>query len=226
VARAGKKGVIIGLSGGIDSSVVAVLSKRALGDAVLGLILPCQSARIDERLAMKLARAFDIWTKKVDLTAPFEQLSASDHEPSQRALANMKSRIRMVMLYYFANTLDYLVAGTGNKSEIMIGYFTKHGDGGCDILPLGSLLKREVRSLARELAIPSEIIARPPTAGLWKGQTDEKEIAMSYEDLDESLAAIEDGRADNVDEEIMRKTRLLMRRSSHKRKKIPVFSKQ
>jgi NAD+ synthase len=142
------------------------------------------------------------------------------------AKANLKPRLRMVALYYLANSLDYLVAGTGNKSELMIGYFTKYGDGGCDILPLGDLLKTEVRKLARELEIPDEIIKRAPTAGLWDGQTDEGEIGMSYTDLDRCLRAIEMKRLGEVKEEVLMRTRLLIRNSRHKRNAIPIFKKK
>jgi NAD+ synthase len=90
-------------------------------------------------------------------------------------------------LYYFANKLNYLVVGTGNKTELMVGYFTKYGDGGADILPLGTLLKNQVRELAEYLKIPKKIISKPPSAGLWKGQTDEEEIGVSYEQLDKYL---------------------------------------
>jgi len=226
VKNADKKGIVIGLSGGIDSSVVAVLSKKALGGNVLGLILPCQSSSMDERIARKLVKKFDIKVKRVDLTTMFDRLSEVDYGASNLARANLKPRLRMLTLYYFANSLNYLVVGTGNKSELMSGYFTKYGDGGCDILPLGGLLKTEMRSLARELKIPSEIIRRPPTAGLWEGQTDEKEIDMSYEDLDKCLRAIEKGKVSSVKKGNLRKVQLMIRKSNHKRKKIPIFKKK
>ena len=119
------------------------------------------------------------------------------------AKANLKPRLRMMILYYFANSQDYLVAGTGNKSELCVGYFTKYGDGGVDILPLGGLLKTEVRKLAKELGIPKEIIDRTPSAGLWKDQTDEGEMGMSYEDLDFCLEAIEKGEENLIKKEIL-----------------------
>jgi NAD+ synthase len=223
VKRAQKKGIVVGLSGGIDSSVVAALAKQALGNDVLGLILPCQSSGRDEKLALKFAQKFKIRVKKVDLTAIFNQLSGIDRHANILAKANLKPRLRMLTLYYFANAWDYLVAGTGNKSELMIGYFTKYGDGGCDILPLGGLLKTEVRSLARALKIPAEIIRRPPSAGLWQGQTDEAEINLSYEDLDACLKAVDEGEFDRVNKENLSKVQLMIRDSRHKRKKIPIF---
>jgi NAD+ synthase len=226
VKKAAKKGVVVGLSGGIDSALTAVLAKKALGDYVLGLILPCASNPRDEKMTRKLAKKFDIKLKKIDLTDIYKRFEKVYPNAGYLAKANLKPRLRMVALYYLANSLDYLVAGTGNKSELMIGYFTKYGDGGCDILPLGDLLKTEVRKLARELEIPDEIIKRAPTAGLWDGQTDEGEIGMSYTDLDRCLRAIEMKRLGEVKEEVLMRTRLLIRNSRHKRNAIPIFKKK
>ncbi|MCK4904772.1 NAD(+) synthase [bacterium] len=223
VKNANKKGIVLGLSGGIDSSVVAVLSKKALGDNVLGLLLPCNSSNIDERLATELANTSNIKTRKIDSSGLFNQLININPKANDLAKANLKPRLRMLILYYFANSLDYLVAGTGNKSEIMTGYFTKHGDGGCDVLPLGGLLKTEVKSLARELNLPSEIIKRPPTAGLWEGQTDESEMAITYKDLDKCLIAIESKTFKNLKESDLKRVRLMIKKSHHKRKRIPMF---
>lgn len=209
VENAGEKGVVVGLSGGIDSSVAAELSKKALG--------------IDEELAMKFAKEFGIKTKKIGLTALFDYLKGVCSCSNDIARANLKPRLRMLVLYYFANSLDYLVAGTGNKSELTIGYFTKYGDGGCDILPLGGLLKTEVRNMAKELKVPSEIIERPSTAGLWGRQIDEKEIDISYEDLDNVIKAIEEDNLSNVKKKDLRKTQLMIKKSNHKREKILIF---
>jgi len=103
------------------------------------------------------------------------------------AKANLKARLRMLTLYYVSNQMKYLVAGSGNRSELTIGYFTKYGDGGVDILPLGNLVKKEVRELARYLDVPREIIDKAPSAGLWLGQTDESEMGFTYEALDRYL---------------------------------------
>lgn len=223
VKSANKEGVVLGLSGGIDSSVVAALSKLALGDNVLGLILPCQSSVRDERLARKFAKKFGIKLRKVNLTGTFNKLSNLCVEAGGLARANLKPRLRMLVLYYFANSLNYLVAGTGNKSELMIGYFTKYGDGACDILPLGGLLKTDVRKLAKELGIPGEIVKRPPTAGLWEGQTDEDEIGMCYENLDKCLKVIEEKGEPKVGRKTLQKVEAMIRSSRHKREKPPLF---
>jgi NAD+ synthase len=224
VQEADKKGVVVGLSGGIDSATVAVLSKKALGDNVLGIIAPCKSNARDEELAIKVARKFNIEVKRIVLDAIFDKLVKAYPGGSDIAKANLKPRLRMTILYYFANSLDYLVAGTGNKSELFIGYFTKYGDGGVDILPLGGLLKTEVRELARDLGIPDEIIDRPPSAGLWDNQTDEAEIGITYEELDKAIKAIETGQINDINKSSLLKVKKAMENSEHKRAKIPIFS--
>ena len=225
VQKANKKGVILGLSGGIDSSCAAVLSKKALGDNVLGLILPCGNNSIDEGFALKVAKKFNIATKKIYLDNMFDNLSNIYPEGSDIAKANLKPRLRMMTLYYFANTLDYLVVGTGNKSELSIGYFTKYGDGGVDILPLGELLKTEVRELAEELEISKEIIDRPPSAGLWPNQTDEGELGITYEKLDKTIRLLENNQIESTEEREFLKVKRMIKDSQHKRAKVPIFKK-
>ncbi len=226
VTAAGKKGVVVGLSGGIDSAVVAVLAKKAMRDNVIGLILPCGNDAMDEELAAKLADRFRIKTQTADLYDIYTRLCAHFTGGTAVARANLKPRLRMMALYYFANTLDYLVAGTGNKSELIIGYFTKYGDGGCDILPLAGLLKTEVRKLAKDLRIPGEIIKRPPSAGLWEGQADEDEIGISYKELDSCLMALEKGKRTDSKNRNLARVKLMVKNSQHKRKKIPIFQKK
>jgi NAD+ synthase len=188
IKDAKKKGIVLGLSGGIDSSVVAVLCKKAIGNKnLLCILLPCQSQKIDIIDAKKVAKKFDLNIKTIDLTNVYQNFLKVLPEGNKLSLANIKPRLRMLTLYYFANNLNYIVAGTGNKSELSVGYFTKYGDGGVDILPIGNLYKSEVRAMAKYLNIPSEIIKKPPTAGLWAGQTDEDEMGMTYDYLEYSL---------------------------------------
>ena len=194
VEEAGAEGVVMGISGGVDSSVVASLAKRAVGERLIGVIIPCHSEPLDIRYASLVAEKLKIKTEPVVLDSLYDKFLELLPSGKRLALGNLKARLRMATLYFFANNLNYLVVGTGNKSEISVGYFTKYGDGGCDILPLGDLLKTEVRKLARRLEIPEEIINQVPSAGLWRGQTDEGEMGLSYEDLDEIISAIEVGK--------------------------------
>jgi NAD+ synthase len=228
----GARGVVLGMSGGLDSSVVAVLCKQAFPDTTLGLILPCFSRNEDVAHAKLVAARFGIETKEFDLSPIFtvllDLLEAEAHESELNiAIANLKPRLRMICLYYFANQLNYLVVGTGNKSELSIGYFTKYGDGAADILPLGDILKTEERELAEALGIPKEIIDKAPSAGLWAGQTDEAEIGVSYADLDEIIGALErgdvNGRTSGYEPELVERVKRMMDASRHKREAIPVF---
>ena len=225
VEEASAEGVILGMSGGLDSSVTAVLCKNAFPTSTLGLIMPCFSDPEDIAHVKQVAEKFDIETRKVDLSPIFlmvlETLESRAYE-GDIATANLKPRLRMLVLYYFANKLNYLVIGTGNKSELMIGYFTKYGDGGVDLLPLGDLLKTEVRALAEVLDIPKAIIEMPPSAGLWAGQTDETEIGMSYEVLDGVLKAIASTDFAGCDMDKVEKVKDMVKRAGHKREKTPV----
>ncbi len=193
VLSAGCKGVVLGMSGGLDSSVAAVLCQRAFPEDMLGVIMPCYSCGEDAEHARAVASRFSIPIKVVALDtvldALLEVLAGDEVEPAlgRMAESNLKVRLRMVPLYYFANRFRYTVVGSSNRCELAVGYFTKHGDGGVDIIPLGNLVKEQVRELARFLDIPQPIIDKPPSAGLWPGQTDEDEMGISYEELDRYL---------------------------------------
>ena len=186
------KGFVLGLSGGLDSAVCAALIKKAT-DACLGLILPIESDVHDLDDASEIATTMSLKTQYMDLTSVYKSLIKFLPDSNQIAFGNIKARLRIVVLYYYANIHNYLVCGTGNKTELTLGYFTKYGDGACDILPLGDLYKYEVRDLATALDIPEAIIKKTPSAGLWKGQTDEEEIGHSYDELDRTLQEIENG---------------------------------
>jgi len=233
VKEAGAKGVVLGMSGGLDSSVTAALCKKAFPDTTLGLILPCFSSKEDVAHAKMVAKKFGLATKEIDISDIFKfvlyTLEEREYDKEARewmdiAVANLKPRIRMICLYYFANKLNYLVVGTGNKSELSVGYFTKYGDGAADILPLGDLLKTEERKLAEELDIPKAIIEKAPSAGLWAGQTDESEIGMGYDELDKILLAMESGDLSGCNPELVKRVKQMMAASKHKREKIPVFN--
>jgi len=216
------KGVVLGLSGGVDSSVAAVLCHRAFPQNTLAVLMPCHSKGEDIEHARAVAKKFSIPTRTVVLDSAFDALLkllpddrvASD--ASRLAKANIKARLRMLTLYYFANRLKYMVVGAGNRDELALGYFTKYGDGGVDIQPLGSLLKGQVRELAKFLGIPKEIINKPPSAGLWEGQTDEGEFGFTYDELDLYFASGE------VSAELKKRIESMIAASQHKRQPPPV----
>ncbi len=222
-AAAGARGYVVGLSGGIDSACTAVLCQRAMGDGVLGVLLPCHNPAEDALMAQQLAAAFSIPTVTVPLEPAYDALVAAlPSATSEIARANIKPRLRMSALYALAQTRGYLVAGTGNKSEIAVGYYTKYGDGGVDVEPLGGLYKAQVRILARELGIPQPIIDRPPSAGLWEGQTDEEEMGITYAALDATLTAIEAGKAEGADPALLTRVQEMIACSAHKRAMPPI----
>ncbi|UCD03058.1 MAG: NAD+ synthase [Candidatus Aenigmatarchaeota archaeon] len=223
VKEYGAKGAVVGLSGGIDSSVVASLAKKALGENVLGVIMPCHSHGKDEEHAKMLAEKMGIKTEYVDLGPVFDKMRESVPSSEGIPTANIKPRLRMTTLYYFANMHNYIVLGTDNKDELMVGYFTKYGEGGVDLLPIASLYKNEVRELGKALGVPEEIISKSPSAGLWSGQTDEGELGITYDELDKILHAIENNQTEGIDSEKLEKVRKMIKDTEHKRRMPEVF---
>lgn len=224
IHAAGQTGAVIGLSGGIDSAVVSGLCARAVGkENVLGIIMPSHSAQQDVDDARLTAQTWSIAATELDLSDLFDRFLETLPPGNDMANANIKPRLRMISLYHHANTMGRLVVGTGNKSELMIGYFTKYGDGGVDLLPIGSLYKHQVCDLAREIGVPEPIIAKAPSAGLWAGQTDEDEMGISYEALDQALEAIDTGKTNGVDEAVLAMVRRMVETTAHKRQPAPVF---
>lgn len=222
VSAAGSKGVVLGLSGGMDSSAAAVLCQRAFPQNMLAVIMPCHSINQDIEHARAVAQKFSIPTKTVVLDSTFDTLlkalpqEKTAPDVSRLAQANLKARLRMLTLYYLANKLNYIVVGSGNRDERALGYFTKYGDGGVDIQPLGGLLKGQVKELAQSLGIPQPILDKPPSAGLWEGQTDEGELGISYDELDRYLAS---GQASAA---IKKKLKSVIAAAEHKRQPPPV----
>jgi NAD+ synthase len=190
----GVEGVVVGLSGGIDSALVARLARDALGPKrVLGVLLPDAGfprALLEE--TETYAEGLGIEHRTISIAPFLETFRATLPEVSDRlTLGNAAARFRMVVGYTIAREHRRLVVGTGNKSEILLGYFTKYGDGGVDLLPIGDLYKTQERELARALELPEAVRARAPTAGLWEGQTDEEELGISYDDVDQILHGLE-----------------------------------
>lgn len=194
VEAAGAKGVVVGVSGGLDSAVIAALCVRALGKSkVHAVLLPAgDSNPLDEKHGRLLCTHLGLKPALRSIQPIVDGVrSTLGGSPSPRALGNSKSRARMLTLYAFGQDKGLLVCGTGNKSELLTGYFTKWGDGGCDLLPIGDLYKTQVRQLARHLGLPPVFIRKPPTAGLQRGQTDEADLGVTYDELDAVLRGLE-----------------------------------
>ena len=211
---------VLGISGGVDSSLVAALAKKAVGkDKLFAYAMPIDSLIDDENDAVRLAKHLDINYEVVDLTDAYHKLvekyEATGVKLDLSTKGNLKARMRMATLYAFAQNKHGLVLGTDNKDERYTGYFTKFGDGGVDLLPIANLLKREVVEACLLLGIPEDLAKRVPSAGLYQGQTDEKEMGITYQDLDDYLLGKE------VSQEAKERIERLHRISAHKREEIP-----
>ncbi len=193
VADAGADGVLVGLSSGLDSCVTTALAVKALGSKrVHPVFMPSASTpQADHRHAKDFAGSMGLELDERPVDAIVESVLGVVGEQDRDTLANASARSRMVILYALARKRRAIVLGTSNKSELLVGYFTKYGDGGSDLLPLGDLYKSQVRSLGEYLGLPEEILAKPPSAGLWQGQTDEEDLGVAYDTLDSVLLGFE-----------------------------------
>lgn len=226
VKEAKVDGLLVGVSGGIDSAVVANLIKRAFPDNSLGVIMPCKSQSDDQKHARLVVEACDLPVMTVDLTETHNEMFSTikqqlensgslNEEQEKLADANLRARLRMSTLYTIATNHKYLVVGTDNAAEWYTGYFTKFGDGGVDLVPLVNLTKGEVREMAGYLEVPEEVIHKKPSAGLWEGQTDENEMGTSYANIDRHL------KGEEIPEEDRKIIEAMHKRSAHKRQLPP-----
>ncbi|QCC58507.1 NAD+ synthase [Natrinema thermotolerans] len=229
VAAAGADGAVLGLSGGIDSTLTAYLAVEAIGtENVHGLVLPATVSSAEnmsdaERVAQDLGISYDVL--EVEPIVDAVLAAYPEAEGDREAVGNARARVRAVLNYLVANHEERLVLGTGNRSEAAVGYFTKYGDGAVDCHPIGNLYKGQVRQLARHVGVPEELAAKTATAELWADQTDEDELGIGYDTLDSILATHIDGplsvaataRLLEVDEDTVERVRGMYERSAHKR---------
>lgn len=231
VEKSGANGVILGLSGGIDSSTVAALTASALGgNRVAGLMLPEKETynTTDIRLASLVAKKFKIEAKECDITQVLEAFyhAIPIFEPSEKVCkGNIKARTRMIYIYYYANKLNRIVCGSSDKSETMMGYFTKWGDVAADISPIMDLYKSQVFKLAQHMGVPKAIISKPPSPALWPGQTAEGELGLKYEVLDLILYGLEHFMKEeevaeqlSIEQELVQRVKQRWLRAEHKRR--------
>jgi NAD+ synthase len=219
-------GFVFGLSGGIDSAVIAQICARSFKDRSLALIMPDSKVSPKEETedALYLVDTLGLEYKLIDINMIHSQF-ANILEPDEKSLGNLRARIRASLLYYYANLRDYLVVGSSDKSEFLIGYFTKFGDGSADILPIVSLYKTQVRELAKYLKIKDSIITKKSSPHLWKGHIAEEELGITYEEIDSILYCIEDKkmtpddaqRTTQIDKEKIEKIHHLYKKNEHKR---------
>ena len=230
VSQAGVDKAVVGLSGGLDSSTVLDLLVRALGESkVVALIMPDPrvTRREDVNDAIELAGKYGVEYYVVTISGIFDSFSSIPFFSREDLISNgnLRARIRMTLLYYYANRYKALVTGTGDRSELLIGYYTKYGDGGVDILPIGSLYKTQVRRLAMHLGLPSKIVNKPSSPGFWLGHLAEEELGIKYEEIDLVLYSIVDRGIDpslvpkytGIPRDIVDKVVEMHRKSRHKR---------
>jgi NAD+ synthase len=198
ITRAGFSRALVGLSGGIDSALSCFLAVEAMGpENVLGIRMPYRASSPESlEHAQRVIDQTGIQSKTIPITDMVEPLFAMEPDASKLRRGNVMARARMIVLYDQSAEFNGLVVGTGNKTEILLGYSTQFGDAACAINPIGDLYKTQVRQLSREIGVPEAIINKPPSADLWVGQTDEGELGFTYEEVDRLLYLLVDQRYD------------------------------
>lgn len=220
--QSGLTKAVIGLSGGIDSALVAKLAVMSLGaDNITGILLPNDSITKTENIldAENWAKELGINYHQISINSFLENYKSLPWNSSKLANINIQSRVRMTILYHYANTHDCLVLGTGNKTELMLGYFTKYGDGGVDVLPIGDLFKTEVFKMGQYLGLPKAILTKAPSAELIEAQTDEADIGMTYMEIDQILMNLDEV----ADNEKTAQIKARININAHKLKLAPIF---
>lgn len=221
VKKANCSGVAVGISGGIDSALVAYLAKKAFPNDSIGILIPINKKRqFDLEDGLELVKKLDLDYKVIDLSHEYQSMIDKMNVQLDLTKGNMQARLRMTTIYAFAQERKYLVLGTDNKAEYDLGYFTKWGDGGCDLLPIVNLYKSEVFEYAKKVGIPINIINKIPSAGLWDDQSDEKELGFTYDDYeqyDKNLL---------TDQQLIEKIKLQISKTNHKRIEIPKAPKR
>jgi len=223
-------GIILGLSGGIDSAVLAYICKRKLKEKTLAIIMPDTSITPNKETedALKMIALTGIEYKLIDIQPIIKEYSMY-LEPNEKARGNLRARVRTNILYYYANIRNYLVLGSSDKSEYLIGYFTKYGDGASDITPIISLYKLQVREIAKHLGVPENVILKKSSPHLWKEHEAEKELGISYEEIDSilycmfdrKLSILETEKITGIDKDVIEKIHSLNINSEHKRESTP-----
>ncbi len=226
ISKAGASGVVFGLSGGIDSAVVAHICAKSFKEKSLALLMPDSrvSPKEETEDALQIVDKLGLDYKLIDIS-PIHSQFANVVEPEEKSLGNLRARIRATLLYYHANLKNYLVIGSSDKSEQLIGYFTKFGDGSADVLPIASLYKTQIRLLARHLGVKESIIEKKSSPHLWKGHIAEDEIGASYEEIDSILYCMTDKnmpfediqKTTQIDMDKIEKIHQLYKKSEHKR---------
>ena len=239
IIGANVKGAVLGVSGGVDSATTLAITVKAIGsEKVTALIMPDRTStpKADVEDALYLVKTFKVkryYLMEInDVVNSLTKTMKGLYDPDDLiALGNIKARVRMIMLYYVANRFNLAVIGSGDRSEIMIGYFTKYGDGAVDVLPLGGLYKSQVRELAKHLGIPHRIAYKPSSPRLWPGQTAEDELKVDYTVIDQVLYGVFDlhmkpeevAKEVNVPLDVVEDILLRVKRTEHKRRMPPIF---